>query len=94
MENGPNESQPGGSNRRWAQFRFSVIGSLLASPPGKGELQARIKELAAKTWRHPITGEPTTFGFSTIERCAADLRRDRSMCCNEKSEPITAGALR
>lgn len=64
----PNESQPGGSNRRWAQFRFSVIGTLLAAPPQKGQLQERIKELAAKTWRHPITGQPTTFGFSTIER--------------------------
>ena len=44
----PNESQPGGSNRRWAQFRFSVIGSLLAAPPQKGQLQESIKELVAE----------------------------------------------
>ncbi len=62
------QSQSSEPNRLWAQFRFSVIGSLLSSPPRRGELQGRIKELAAKTWRHPITGQPSTFGFSTIER--------------------------
>jgi hypothetical protein len=37
-------------------------------PPDKGELKAAIKGLAARTWRHPTTGEPVRFGFSTIER--------------------------
>ncbi len=54
-------------HQRWATMRFSVVGQLLASPPLKGELRARLKELAARTWRHPITGEPVRFGFSTIE---------------------------
>ncbi len=52
----------------WAELRFSVIGSLLASPPSEGELGVAIEELAARRWRHPVTGQWTTFGASTIER--------------------------
>jgi len=55
-------------HERWARFRFSVIGQLLAAPPPKGELAAAIAALAERTWHHAITGEPTSFGFSTIER--------------------------
>jgi transposase InsO family protein len=55
-------------HERWAQFRFSVIGPLLAAPPSRGELQVQLQELAAKKWRHPITGEWNLFGFSTLER--------------------------
>ncbi len=57
-----------GSHRKWARFRFSVIGGLLASPPPRGELRAELKALAAKTWTHPITETPACFGVSTIER--------------------------
>jgi type II secretory pathway predicted ATPase ExeA/transposase InsO family protein len=39
----------------------------LAAPPPKGELRAQIEALAGRQWRHPITGEPVRFGFSTIE---------------------------
>ena len=66
MENEFNDPHTERSHQRWAEFRFSVIGSLLTSPPSRGELKPRIRELAGKTWRHPITGNPTTFGFSTI----------------------------
>ena len=55
-------------HERWAHLRFSVIGQLLAAPPPKGELRAEIEALAACQWRHPTTGEPVRFGFSTIER--------------------------
>src|SRR5262249_5227862 len=55
-------------HERWARFRFSVIGQLLAAPARKGELASTITELAERTWHHPISGEPTRFGFSTIER--------------------------
>jgi putative transposase len=55
-------------HERWAHLRFSVVGQLLAAPPGKGELRAAIEELAARTWLHPTTGQPVRFGFSTIER--------------------------
>ena len=53
---------------RWARFRFSVVGALLAAPPEKGELQQALEALARKTWRHPVTGERKRYGFATIER--------------------------
>jgi putative transposase len=56
------------SHERWAHFRFSVIGPLLAAPPARGELQDQLKELAAKKWRHPISGQWISLGRSTIER--------------------------
>jgi hypothetical protein len=56
------------STERWAHFRFSVIGALLAAPPARGQLQAQLQSLADKTWRHPIGGHGFTLGFSTIER--------------------------
>jgi hypothetical protein len=49
-------------------LRFSIIGHLLATPPGAGELRRALSELAAKSWRHPLTGLPVRFGFSTLER--------------------------
>jgi putative transposase len=55
-------------HEKWATFRFSVIGLLLAAPPKKGDLASAITALAERTWQHPISGEPTRFGFSTIER--------------------------
>jgi len=65
-------------HERWAQFRFSVVGQLLAAPPAKGHLKAEIEALAACTWRHPTTGAPVRFGFSTIERWYYRALRERS----------------
>jgi len=59
---------------RWARLKHAIIGELLASPPKHGELQTRIKRLAERTYRHPITEEDTQFGFSTIERWYYDAR--------------------
>ena len=56
------------SRDRWARLRFSIIGHLLAAPPEAGELHRELAALAAKTWRHPTTGLPVRFGFSTLER--------------------------
>ncbi len=53
---------------RWARFRFSVIGRLLAAPPTRGELAAELNRLSLQAWRHPITGALVRFGRSTIER--------------------------
>lgn len=53
---------------RLAQWRFSVIGRLLASPPSKGALRTELDKLAAQEWVHPITGELVRFSFATIER--------------------------
>ena len=55
-------------DERWANFRFSVVGPLLAAPPERGELQRQLAQLAGKRWCHPITGERVLFGASTIER--------------------------
>ena len=61
------EQRPG-SHERWAHLRFSVVGSLLASPPARGELRAELARLAEKAWRHPQSGALVRFGLSTIER--------------------------
>jgi len=61
----------------WGEFRFSVIGALLSAPPGAGELKRALVELSHKTWRHPITGKPTKFGLSTIERWYYAARREK-----------------
>jgi len=64
-------------HERWAHLRFAVIGQLLAAPPPKGELRAELKQLAARTWQHPISGEPVRFAASTIERWLLRARRER-----------------
>lgn len=52
---------------RWARLRFAIVGPLLALLPRRGQLKAALRELAARTWRHPITSESVGFCFSTIE---------------------------
>lgn len=69
------------SHERWAHFRFSVIGRLLAAPAERGELQRQLQELAAQKWRHPISGEWFDLGLSTIERWYYRAR-------NEKNDPV------
>jgi transposase InsO family protein len=55
-------------HERWANLRHAIIGALLAAPPRRGELRVALEALAAKTYTHPITGEPVRFAFSTVER--------------------------
>jgi transposase InsO family protein len=69
----------------WARFRFSVVGSLLSSPPARGELKVAIRALAAKTWTHPVNGREVRFSAVTIERWYYKARR-------EKDDPV--GVLR
>jgi len=52
----------------WSQLRFSIIGGLLASPPGPGELGKQLKILASRRYHHPYKDAFVTFGASTIER--------------------------
>ena len=52
----------------WAQFRFSIIGGLLARPPEKGELKRELARLASQSYQHPTEDKRITFSFSTIER--------------------------
>ena len=53
---------------RWARLRFSIIGPLLAAPPAPRELSGALSALAAKAWRHPLSGLDVRFGVSTLER--------------------------
>jgi transposase InsO family protein len=69
----------------WARFRFSVVGTLLSSPPARGELKAALRSLAAKSWTHPVSGGDARFSAVTIERWYYKARR-------EKDDPV--GALR
>jgi transposase InsO family protein len=59
-------------------LRFAVVGGLLAAPPAKGELKAAITLLSQRSWRHPTTGQPVRFGFSTIERWYYRALRERT----------------
>lgn len=51
-----------------AAFRFGVIGRLLASPPDHGELASVVKEICARPWPHPVTGEPWMISRRSVER--------------------------
>lgn len=61
----PQDESP---HQAWARFRFAVVGMLWSCPPPRGQLRSALKDLARKTWQHPITGEGRRFGLSTIER--------------------------
>ncbi len=70
---------------RWAELRFAIIGPLLAAPPAYGQLSAALEELAAKSWRHPLSGEAIQFSAATLERWFYVAR-------NAPNDPL--GALR
>lgn len=76
---------PDGERDRWARLRFMIIGPLLAAPPAPGALQAELAQLAARQWRHPVTGDAVQFGLSTIERWFYAAK-------NARTDPV--GALR
>jgi len=69
-------SQPSSANL-WARFRFSVVGSLLSSPPAPGALKGAIRALAAKTWTHRVSAHDVRFAPVTIERWYYKARRER-----------------
>jgi putative transposase len=60
---------------RWARLRFSIIGPLLAAPPAPRQLEGAITALAARIWRHPVTGLDVRFAAATIERWYYKARR-------------------
>ena len=76
---------PSSTGALWARFRFSVVGSLLSSPPARGALQTAIHSLAQKTWSHPVTGRDVQFAADTIARWYYTASRQRD-------DPV--GALR
>jgi putative transposase len=69
------QTNPSSTGAMWARFRFSVVGSLLSSPPGRGALKTAIRDLAEKTWSHPVTGRDVRFSAVTIERWYYTARR-------------------
>lgn len=90
----------------WARLRFAIVGPLLADPPSSGQIGARLRELAAKDWRHPITGLAVRFGFATLERwyylarnaqdpvAALRRRRRRDAGHQRRLDPRLSEALR
>ncbi len=62
------QTPPGSTGALWARFRFSIVGSLLSAPPPRGALKTAIRDFAAKTWSHPVTGRNVRFSAVTIER--------------------------
>lgn len=78
-----NESPPSRSPERWAHLRFGIVGPLLAAPAERGQLQGQLEILAAKEWRHPVSGAWIRFGLSTIERWYYAARA-------EKTDPVKA----
>ena len=78
-----NASGPGARREAWGRFRFSIVGPLLAAPPERGELVGALRELAAKTWKHPLSGAPVRFSFAVIERWYYAAR-------NAKGSPVRA----
>jgi putative transposase len=79
------QTHPSSTGALWARFRFSVVGSLLSSPPARGALQTAIHSLAEKSWSHPVTGRYVRVAAGTIARWYYTARRERD-------DPV--GALR
>jgi transposase InsO family protein len=51
-----------------AAFRFGIIGPLLAAPPERGSLITTLKDLSAKPWPRPGTGQPWHPSVRSLER--------------------------
>lgn len=77
-------------NLEWGKFRFSVIGDLLASPPVRGELAIRLRQLSSREFSHPVTGEPVRFSFSTLETWYYMARNCKGNPIEELSDQIRA----
>src|SRR5271166_5280817 len=77
------QTHPSSTGALWARFRFSVVGSLLSSPPARGALKTAIGCLAAKTWAHPVTGRDARLSAVTIERWYYMARR-------KNDDPVSA----
>jgi transposase InsO family protein len=63
-----NKQNAQSNHASWARFRFSIIGPLLAAPPESGCLKQELTALSKKQWKNPVTGDPISFSFPTLER--------------------------
>ena len=71
----------------WFALRSPSATLALAAPPPAGQLRAEIEKLAAREWRHPITGAPIRFSFSSMEHWYY-----QSLIFRQRNDPV--GALR
>lgn len=77
---------------RWARLRHSIVAPLLSSPSERGELAARIADLASRAWKHPTTGEPERFSAKAIERWYYTAREaDDAIAALARKVPRHAG---
>lgn len=86
-----NDSNRKDRNQRWAQLRFAIIRPLLAAPPQPGQLADALQALAARTWRHPVTGMDIQFGASSIERWYYAARRAADPVATLRNRPRSGG---
>jgi len=63
---------------RMGQFRLKIIGSLLASPPEKGELNNQLLQLSKRPWLHPVKGETVYYAASTMERWYYKSKKEKN----------------
>ena len=56
------------TKRQIAEFRYSIIGTLFSSPPEKGKLAERIRELAKQSWLPPGQEYKESYSVRTLER--------------------------
>lgn len=78
---------------RWAELRFSIIGTLLSSPPEPGELKVRLFQLAGASYTHPSRNERVRFSVSTIERWYYQARAtQKPIVALERKVPKHAGS--
>ena len=64
-------------SERIGQFRLKIIGSLLASPPDKGDLKNQLTLLAQKPWLHPVSGETIHYSLPTLERWYYKAKKEK-----------------
>ena len=66
-----------GSTSVGRAFAFRWWASCWRRRRSRASCVRELDELAARTWRHPISGEPVRFGVSTIERWYYRARKER-----------------
>ena len=57
-------------------FRYGIISELLSRPPDKGELAARLREIAEKSYTQPWNNEVINISVRTLERWYASARKN------------------
>ena len=57
-------------------FRYGIISELLSRPPDKGELAARLREIADKSYTQPWNNEVVNISVRTLERWYSSARKN------------------